>query len=56
MSDECVYCGCDVSVHAPVYVAEGGERDPVGGFCNYGCLWAYIREEDLAVGTVCRID
>lgn len=55
MSD-CDYCGCDVTAHDPVFVAEGVDRDPGGQFCNYGCLAAYIEAQRLATGSTCRID
>jgi len=56
--DACTYCGCDVTAHDPVSVAEGtgDERVVVGQFCNYGCLAAHIEVEGLTDGTVCRID
>lgn len=58
MSEPCVYCGCDVHRHDPLYLEEGqgGERTTVGAFCNYGCLSAFINEEDLAIGTSCRFE
>lgn len=58
MTESCVYCGCDVNRHDPVYVDEGlsGERTEIDAFCNYGCLWAYINEENLVLGTGCRFD
>ncbi|MFB6173036.1 MAG: hypothetical protein ABEI39_00180 [Halobacteriales archaeon] len=52
----CTYCGCEVTAHDPVYVAEGEERAPAGQFCNYACLAAHIEEADLAAGAVCRLD
>lgn len=55
MSDTCVYCDSDLAAYDPVYVAEttDGERDSVGGFCNYGCLSAYIDEAELTYGAAC---
>lgn len=54
--NDCDYCGCDVTAHDPVFVAEGVDRDPGGQFCNYGCLAAYVEAEGLATGSTCRID
>ena len=56
MSDtpDCAYCGCDVTVHNPVYVRENGSEWETP-YCNYGCLSAHIEEEGLAVGTTCSI-
>lgn len=64
MSDDttaCAYCGCDVTVHDPVYVREGDAPERIGTgtgtpFCNYGCLAAHIDEEGLALGTTCSVD
>lgn len=58
MTDDCTYCGCDVTAHEPVYVAEvdGGERVPAGQFCNYACLAQHIEAEGLQAGTYCSID
>ena len=53
---ECDYCGCDVTAHDPVFVAEGPEREPAGQFCNYGCLVAFVEENGLATGSACRVD
>ena len=61
---ECVYCGCDVTVHDPVSVREwGGGRDGGGDgdgeelpFCNYGCLAAHVEEAGLALGTTCSVE
>jgi hypothetical protein len=55
---DCTYCGCDVHAHDPVFVAEerDGERIQAGPFCNYACLTAHVNEDDLASGTVCRLD
>lgn len=65
---DCTYCGCAVEAHDPVFVYEGGdgtardgkqktdEREPVGQFCNYGCLSAHVEEAGLADGTRCRLD
>ncbi|WP_433625691.1 hypothetical protein [Halomicrococcus sp. NG-SE-24] len=56
MSNDCTYCGSDVTAHDPVFVAEGvDERQPVGRFCNYACLTAYVDEEELTSGACCRI-
>ena len=55
MNDDCAYCGCDVTVHDPVYVREGGEESETP-FCNYGCLAAHVDEEGLAVGTTCSVE
>jgi len=54
----CTYCGCDVTVHDPVFVEriEAGDRVPAGQFCNYGCLAVHIDEAGLAEGTTCRLD
>ncbi|UPV98909.1 hypothetical protein M0R88_10235 [Halorussus gelatinilyticus] len=58
MTDDCTYCGSDVSEHDALFVAEqrGDEREPTGQFCNYACLSAHIDEENLVEGTCCRID
>ena len=68
---DCVYCGCDVTVHDPVSVREwGSDSEEDGGdgagegdrraeelpFCNYGCLAAHIEEAGLALGTTCSVD
>ncbi|MFC6786885.1 hypothetical protein ACFQFH_13655 [Halobaculum halobium] len=53
--DDCAYCGCDVTVHDPVYVRDGGD-DTETPFCNYGCLAAHIDEEGLAVETTCSVE
>ena len=53
---DCVYCGCEVEAHDPVYVSE---REPDAGatpYCNYGCLAAHIETAGLAVGTACSVD
>lgn len=52
----CTYCGCEIAAHEPVFVNErdDGERVQTGQFCNDGCLWAHIDEQDLAVGTTCE--
>jgi len=56
MSDasDCAYCGCDVTVHDPVYVRED-DSETETPYCNYGCLSAHIEEERLALGTTCSI-
>ncbi|MFC7097341.1 hypothetical protein [Halobaculum marinum] len=54
-STDCAYCGCDVTVHDPVYVREG-DASAETPYCNYGCLAAHIEEEGLAVGTTCSVD
>lgn len=58
MSTACTFCGCDVTVHDPVYVAEevDGERGPAGRFCNYACLVQYVEAEGLQTGATCRFD
>lgn len=58
MTESCTYCGCDVSDHDPVFVAEliDGERTQTGKFCNYGCLVAHVEAESLAEGATCRVD
>jgi hypothetical protein len=55
---DCPYCGCEVEGHDPVTVSEGtgADRDPVGRFCNYGCLAAHVEREGLARGTACHVD
>lgn len=69
---DCTYCGSDVEAHRPVYVTErsddrgtGDEIDgdshdrdrvPVGQFCNYACLLAYVDEEELVYGDACAFD
>lgn len=52
---ECTYCDSDLADYEPVYLeeTEGGERVPVGAFCNYGCLAAHLEEAELAVGDAC---
>ncbi|MFC7167345.1 hypothetical protein [Halospeciosus flavus] len=58
-SDECTYCGSDVTRHDPVYVAEDaadGGRVDVGQFCNYACLVQYVEEEGLTEGACCTVD
>ena len=54
----CVYCGCAVEAHDPVYVAEleAGERVDAGAYCNYACLAAHIDEADLTAGATCELD
>jgi hypothetical protein len=54
----CTYCGSDGEAHQPVSVAEreGGKRVPVGDFCNYACLSAYIDDEELVYGASCAFD
>ena len=54
---ECTYCGCAVRDEPATTVAvhEGGERDPSGVYCNYGCLAAHIEEGDLDAGTACNV-
>ena len=53
---ECTYCGSDLANYDPVFVeaTEDDERVPVGGFCNYACLSAYIDEEALTYGDACE--
>jgi hypothetical protein len=55
---DCVYCGCDVTAHDPVFVSEGTDADPADAdaYCNYGCLAAHVEEAGLATGTTCRVD
>ena len=55
---DCVYCGCAVEAHDPVFVseAEDGQRVEAGAFCNYACLAAHIEEADLTVGATCELD
>jgi len=55
----CAYCGCEVEAHDPVAVYESGDdaegRGSLAGeFCNWGCLAAYVDEEDVATGTTCN--
>lgn len=54
----CTYCGSDVEAHRPISVSEreDGERVPVGDFCNYACLSAYIDDEKLVYGDACSFD
>ncbi|MEZ3116042.1 hypothetical protein RYH80_08940 [Halobaculum sp. MBLA0147] len=53
---DCTYCGCDVTRHDPVYVAEGDPEAATDAYCNYGCLAAHVEEAGLAVDTACRFD
>lgn len=53
---DCVYCGCSVEAHDPVYVSRDPEQDQTDAYCNYGCLAAHVETEGLAVGTTCRVD
>lgn len=52
---ECTYCGSDLAYYDPVFVETetDGERDPVGGFCNFACLSAHIDEAELTEGAAC---
>lgn len=54
---DCTYCGCDVTDHEPVFVAESadGGRVETGTFCNYACLVAHVEEAELTTGAACRI-
>lgn len=56
--DACRYCGSDLADYDPVYVKEtqAGDRQDVGGFCNYACLHAWIEAEDKLTGDCCTID
>ena len=57
MGVPCTYCGCDVSRHDPVCVcecADGTSSEIDHRFCNYGCLSAYIADNDLTTGTSCE--
>ena len=57
MTNDCDYCGCDVTAHDPVYTfADEAGTDRSGQFCNYGCLAAHIEREGLARGTTCSVD
>lgn len=57
MANACDYCGCDVTVHDPVYTfADEVGTDRRGQFCNYGCLAAHIQREGLAHGSTCSVD
>lgn len=53
---ECTYCGSNLAAYEPVFVEEtrDGERQPVGGFCNYACLAAHIDDEELTFGAACE--
>ncbi|WP_254542970.1 hypothetical protein [Halomarina pelagica] len=56
---ECAYCGSDLARYDPVFVEEAtggpdGERESVGGFCNYACLHAWVEDEALVYGTACE--
>jgi len=55
---DCVYCGCAVEAHDPVFVSEGSDRDrsAADAYCNYACLAAHIEEAGLTVGATCRVD
>lgn len=69
---DCVYCGCAVTAHDPVYVTRrppekhptdadasdtaSRETPETDAYCNYGCLAAHIDDAELAVGTACRVD
>jgi len=55
---ECEFCDSDLADYDPVYVEEkhGGDRVPVGGFCNYACLHEWIEAEDKLTGACCTID
>ncbi|MFB6298697.1 MAG: hypothetical protein ABEH65_00370 [Halobacteriales archaeon] len=58
MTVACTYCGCDITIHEPVFVEEKRDdgRREAGQFCNYACLAQYIDEQGLTAGTTCRID
>lgn len=53
---DCIYCGSTVEHHDPVFVTEidDGQYVPAGRFCNYACLSAYIKAEELTLGTTCE--
>lgn len=55
---DCVYCGCAVEAHDPVFVTEGsdGDRSAADAYCNYACLGAHIEEADLTIGATCELD
>lgn len=48
---DCVYCGCAVEAHDPVYADHADETYP---FCNWACLVAYVEREELSTGTACE--
>ncbi|UHQ98141.1 hypothetical protein HYG81_21425 (plasmid) [Natrinema zhouii] len=58
MVTDCTYCGSDIYEHEPVFIAEfeSGARVQDKQFCNYACLAAYIEEEGLTEGSLCKID
>lgn len=51
---DCVYCGCEVEAHDPVYVAEDDPDADPDPFCNYACLAQHIEAEGLETGTTCN--
>lgn len=55
---DCVYCGCAVEAHDPVFVTEGvdGDQSAADAYCNYACLAAHIEEAGLTVGATCELD
>lgn len=50
MATQRTSCGSDVYAHDPLSLeseeGEGGERLPVGRFCNYASLTSYVEEKD----------
>lgn len=55
---DCVYCGCSVEAHDPVFVLEGDarDRDEADPYCNYACLTAHVEEAGLTTGATCEIE
>ncbi|MFB6219919.1 MAG: hypothetical protein ABEH90_00650 [Halolamina sp.] len=51
---DCLYCGCAVEEHDPVYVSEGDPNAETLPFCNYACLTEYVDAENLTTGTSCN--
>lgn len=54
---DCAYCGCDVANHDPVCVctcSDGTDDEIDYRFCNFGCLSAYIEDDELTTGTACE--
>jgi hypothetical protein len=51
----CAYCGCAIFDHDPICVRDcTADCGSPTYFCNYGCLWAYVEDEDLTAGTTCE--
>ncbi|MGM0606635.1 MAG: hypothetical protein ACQETB_13320 [Halobacteriota archaeon] len=53
METACTFCTSDVEAHEQVYVSTAPGEEPIGSFCNYACLDAWIDAESKTAGASC---